>query len=72
MPRVASRQSANPFWLLECGLVNVLWWFSKQDQRDFTAVLLYAFRVPCLTTILDSWSLECGNTYIFGKTWLYL
>ena len=25
---------------------------------DFTALLLYAFRVPCLTTILDSWSLE--------------
>ena len=29
------------------------------------ALLLYAFRVPCLTTILDFWSLECENTYTF-------
>ena len=63
MPKVASRQSANPLWLLECGLVNVSWWSSKQGQRDFTALLLHAFRVPCLKTILDSWSLECENTY---------
>ena len=56
MPRVASRQSANLLWLLECGIVSVSWWSSKQSQRDFTALLLYAFRVPCLTTILDSWS----------------
>ena len=63
MPRVASKQSANPLWLLECGLVNVSWWSSKQGQRDFTALLLYAFRVPCLTTFLDSWSLESENTY---------
>ena len=62
MPRVASRKSANPLWLLECGIVNVSWW-SKQGQRDCTFLLLYVFRVSCLTTILDSWSLECENTY---------
>ena len=45
--------------LLECGLVNDLWWCSKQAQRGFTALFLHAFRVPCLTTILDSRSLEC-------------
>ena len=44
MPRVASRQNANPLWLLECGLVNVSWW-SKQSQRDCTLMLLYVFRV---------------------------
>ena len=44
--------------LLECGLVNDLWWCSKQAQRGFTALFLHAFRVPCLTTILDSRSLE--------------
>ena len=63
MPNVASRQSANPSWLLECGLVNVSSWSSKQSQRDFTALLLYAFRVPRLTAILDFWTLECENTY---------
>ena len=44
MPRVASRQSANPLWLLKCGLVNVSW-RSKQDQRDCTLLLLDVFRV---------------------------
>ena len=48
LPKVASSQSANPLWLLE------LW----SCHCDFTALLLYAFRVPCPTTILDSWSLE--------------
>ena len=38
MPRVASRQSANTLWLLECGLVNVSWW---SNQRDCTLLLLY-------------------------------
>ena len=33
----------------------------KQGQRDFTALPLYA--VSCLTTILDSGSMECENTY---------
>ena len=33
MHRAASRQSANPLWLLECGLVSVSWWSSKQAQR---------------------------------------
>ena len=47
----------------KCGRVNVSWWSSKQAQRGFTAVLLHAFRVPCLTTIIDSRSLECQNTY---------
>ena len=61
MPRVASRQSANPLWLLECGLVNVSWW-PKQSQRDCTILLLYVC-VSCLTTILDSQSLECESTY---------
>ena len=50
---------ATPMCLLECGLVNDLWWCSKQAQRGFTALFLHAFRVPCLTTILDSRSLEC-------------
>ena len=27
-------------------------------------VASHAFRVPCLTTILDSGSLECENTFI--------
>ena len=63
MPRAASRQSANPLWLLECGLVNVSWCSSKHAQRGFTALLFYEFRVTCLTTILDSRSLECENTY---------
>ena len=58
-PRVASRQSANPLWLLECGLVNVSWW---SNQRDCTILLLYVC-VSCLTTILDSQSLECESTY---------
>ena len=60
MPKVASRQSANPLWLLECGLVNVSWWSSKQAQRDFPALLLYVFRVPCLTTFLihGHWNLR--------------
>ena len=50
MPRVASRQSASRFcgcWSVcvgVCGLVDVSWW-SKQCQRDFTALLLYVFRV---------------------------
>ena len=62
MPWMASRQSANLFRLLECGLVSVSWWSSKQAQRGFIALLLYAFRFPCLTTILDSRSLKCENT----------
>ena len=62
MPRVASKQSANPLWLLVCGLVNVSRRSSKQAQRGLTALLVYAFRIPCLTTILDSRSLECENT----------
>ena len=61
MPRVASRQSANRLWLLECGLVYVSRW-SKQSQRDGTLLLLYVC-VSCLTTILDSQSLECESTY---------
>ena len=67
MPRVASRQSANPLWLLECGLVNIFWWSSEQGQRDCTLLFLYVFRVSCLATILDSWSLECENTYRFMR-----
>ena len=47
----------SPLWLLECGLVNVLWWSSKRGQRDCV------FRISCLTTILDSWSLKCENTH---------
>ena len=38
-------------------------WSCWSCQCDFTTLLLYAFRVPCLTTILDSLSLECENTY---------
>ena len=60
MPKMASHQNANPL-LLEC-LVNVSWRSSKQNQRDFSALLLCAFRVPCLTTIFDCWSLENENT----------
>ena len=59
MHTVASRQSANPLWLLECGLVNVSWW---SNQRDCTLLLLYVCG-SCLTTILDSQSLECESTY---------
>ena len=32
-------------------------------QRGPTTLILYAFRVSCLTTILDSRSLECENNY---------
>ena len=59
MPRVASRQSANPLWLLECGLVIVLWWSSKQGQRDCTLLLLMTILDSChwnvriLTPLLD-------------------
>ena len=61
MPKVGSRQSAHPLRLLECGLVNVLWWSSKQGRRDCTLLLLHVFRTSCLTTILDAWSLEREN-----------
>ena len=71
MPKVAPRPSANPLWLLECGLVHVSW-SSKQAQGGFTALLLCAFRCPCLTTILDSGSLECENTYINYTTKVFL
>ena len=50
-----------PFVVVGVWSSQCLWWSSKQAQRDFTALLLYAFRVPCPTTILDSWSLECEN-----------
>ena len=49
-------------WSCQC-LVVV---FQTSSQRGFTALLLYAFRVPCLTTILDSRSLECENTCSFS------
>ena len=41
----------------------------QTGQRDFTALLLYAFRVPCLTTIHDSWSLEGENTLLLLDEW---
>ena len=57
MPRVASRQSANPLLLLECGLVNVSWW-SKQGQRDCTLLLLYVFCVRQQLLIHSHWNLR--------------
>ena len=50
MPNMTSKQNANPFlWLLECGLVDVSCVscvrFHNHFQRDFTALLLYVFRV---------------------------
>ena len=62
MPRVASKQSANPLWLLECGPVKVLWWSSTHKVNVFHCIAFA--RVSCLTTTLDSLSLECeNNTY---------
>ena len=53
-------------WLLECGLVNVLWWSSKQGQRDFTALPLYAFRVKQQLLIHCPWNVRI-LTFSFQK-----
>ena len=71
VPRVASKQSANP-----CVVVGVLSCqclvrtpphkfneISPFSSSRVAALVLYEFRVPCLTTILDSRSLESEDTY---------
>ena len=60
MPRVASQQSANPLWLLECGLVNVSWWSSKQSQRDCTLLLSFVF--GCIAFVRVSCSVSNDNS----------
>ena len=50
-----------------CGFVRALpnkfSVISPFSSSRATALLLYVFRVPCLTTILDSWSSQCETTY---------
>ena len=73
-----------PFlWLLECGLVNVLWWSSKQGQREFTAMPLFPFRVQQLLIHCDwnvrNYSHPCchrvGPFWVhfvhFGSIWVH-
>ena len=45
MPRVASKQSANPFVVVGVGSCQFLVGSSKQSQRNCTILLFYVFRV---------------------------
>ena len=52
-------------WSCQClvrTLPNKFNVISPFPSSRVTALLLYVFRVPCLTTSLDAWSLECANT----------
>ena len=72
--QVGIRAERQPFvvvgvWSFHClvrTLPNKFNVISPFASSGVTALLLYVFRVPCLTTILDSWSLECENTYTIG------
>ena len=56
MPRVASKQSANPLWFLECGLVHVSWKLNVVSLNFFCT--RFVFRVWQQFLIHGHWNVR--------------